>query len=279
MARSGLVTALQFGRRATAAGRALVMTSVDLAPLRTPDVRCRSSAHAALSALDRVVADGADIVEIGVRWPGPPAEPIEADQRATLLISVLTAARRRHPDLVLGIDTDQPEVGRLACAAGADLVCGGGASAHHPLAEIAAEFGTGFICTHHGSFALDVDPVAAAERAVAGGVAAAGVVVELGWDFLGESGPGPDPVGALDALVATGWPVSIQLPGADIVRDSDNAEASDLNDRAVAAAAVAAWHGVRIVRTRDVRRIRQVVDMVASIAGTRSPSYVLRALV
>jgi dihydropteroate synthase len=41
---------------------------------------------------------------------------------------------------------------------------------------------------------------------------------------------------------------------------------------------VAAWSGARVFRAHEARRTRHVVDMVASIAGTRPPARVLRAL-
>ncbi|MPY98776.1 MAG: hypothetical protein GEU97_12420 [Actinophytocola sp.] len=47
---------------------------------------------------------------------------------------------------------------------------------------------------------------------------------------------------------------------------------------AIAAAALAAMAGVRILRTDRVTETRRTVDMIASIAGTRQPARVRRAL-
>jgi dihydropteroate synthase len=46
----------------------------------------------------------------------------------------------------------------------------------------------------------------------------------------------------------------------------------------LAATAVSAWHGARVYRVHEVAETRQVLDMVASIKGTREPSLVLRGL-
>jgi dihydropteroate synthase len=45
-----------------------------------------------------------------------------------------------------------------------------------------------------------------------------------------------------------------------------------------AVAAVYAWLDVRVFRTGDVRVTRQVLDMVASIRGTRPPAVARRGL-
>ncbi|MEV6713233.1 hypothetical protein AB0M48_14475 [Lentzea sp. NPDC051208] len=49
-------------------------------------------------------------------------------------------------------------------------------------------------------------------------------------------------------------------------------------DFTLAAATVAAMSGARAVRASDVRQARKVVEMVASVMGTRPPARALRAL-
>jgi dihydropteroate synthase len=46
----------------------------------------------------------------------------------------------------------------------------------------------------------------------------------------------------------------------------------------LAATAVSAWLGARVYRVHEVAETRQVLDMVASIKGTRAPSAVVRGL-
>jgi dihydropteroate synthase len=72
----------------------------------------------------------------------------------------------------------------------------------------------------------------------------------------------PEDVGRLTAI---GWAVVVDVDGADV--------ASTL-----AVAAVCAWLGARIVRTRHVAAVRQAVEMVESIRGTRAPSWTRRGL-
>jgi dihydropteroate synthase len=46
----------------------------------------------------------------------------------------------------------------------------------------------------------------------------------------------------------------------------------------LAATAVCAWHGARVYRVHEVQETRQVLDMVATIRGTRPPARTVRGL-
>ena len=46
----------------------------------------------------------------------------------------------------------------------------------------------------------------------------------------------------------------------------------------LAATAISAWHGARVFRAHEVRQTREVLDMVASIAGRRPPARAVRGL-
>jgi dihydropteroate synthase len=49
-------------------------------------------------------------------------------------------------------------------------------------------------------------------------------------------------------------------------------------DGMLAATAIAAWVGIRVFRVHQVRQTRRVLEMVASIAGTRPPARTIRGL-
>jgi dihydropteroate synthase len=82
----------------------------------------------------------------------------------------------------------------------------------------------------------------------------------------------------VDELVGTGWPVLMALSNKDFVGETLGVGLEERVDGTLAATAVAAWSGARVFRAHQVRQTRQVLDMVASIAGTRPPAAVLRAL-
>ena len=92
---------------------------------RTPDSFYDKGATweqaAAMDRVHQVVADGADILDIGgvAAAPGAPVNVAEEIRRTVPFVAAVRAA---YPDLVLSVDTWRHQVARAACQAGADLL-------------------------------------------------------------------------------------------------------------------------------------------------------------
>ncbi|WP_033440089.1 dihydropteroate synthase [Saccharothrix sp. NRRL B-16314] len=285
---------MRFGSREVAGDRALVMAIVNRTRDSFYDRGATFEDEAAMAAVDRAVADGADIVDIGGVKAGSKGEVVDAAEEARRVVPFVAAVRERHPDLVISVDTWRHEVGRAVCEVGADLINDTWAGADPALAEVAAEFGVGIVCSHTGGLEPRTDPhrvhyadvvasvaaelVERAERMVALGVPAAGVLIDPTHDFGKNTWHGLELLRRLDELVATGWPVLMALSNKDFVGETLGAEVGDRVDGTLAATSVAAWSGAKVFRAHQVRQTRRVVEMVASIAGTRPPARVLRAL-
>jgi len=82
----------------------------------------------------------------------------------------------------------------------------------------------------------------------------------------------------LPELVALGLPVLVALSNKDFVGETLDLPVERRLPGTLAATAISAWHGARVFRAHDVAATRQVLDMVASIRGTRPPARNLRGL-
>ena len=74
--------------------------------------------------------------------------------------------------------------------------------------------------------------------------------------------------GEVAAAWADGWRALVAV-------DGDGADAAA---RAGALAAVCAWQGAAIIRTRHVTQVRRCLNMTESILGTRPPAWAVRGL-
>jgi len=285
---------LRFGDKAVAADRPLVMAIVN----RTRDSFFTGDATfdtgAALAAVDAAVAEGADIVDIGGVRAGAQGERVDADEEARRVVPFVAAVRRRHPELVISVDTWRGAVARQVCEVGADLLNDTWAGADPELVRVAAEFGAGVVCSHTGGLPPRTDPyrprygdvvaevaaelVRRAEHAVAVGVPRSGVLIDPTHDFGKNTWHGLELLRRADELTATGWPVLMALSNKDFVGETLGAAVDQRLEGTLAATAIAAWAGARVFRAHQVAETRRVLEMVASIAGTRPPSEVLRAL-
>jgi len=284
---------LRVGPRVFGADDFAVMAIVN----RTPDSFFDGGANvelgAALEAVARAVDEGADIVDIGgVRAGYGPA--VEADEELARVLPVVAAVRERFPQLLISVDTWRAEVASQVVAAGADLINDTWAGADPGLLAVAAETGAALVCSHTGGLGPRTDPhrvsyddvvadvvatvTTAAERAVEAGVRGDGILIDPTHDFGKNTRHSLELTRRLDELVATGWPVLVALSRKDFVGETLDLSPGDRLEGTLAATAISAWHGARVFRAHDVRATRRVLDMVASIRGTRPPSVARRGL-
>ena len=109
------------------------------------------------AAVARAQEEGADIVDLGgVRaGRGPRVEP---DEEIARVVPLVERVRRRHPDLLVSVDTWRSSVARAAALAGADLVNDTWAGHDPELVAVAAEHGLGVVCSHTGGARPRTDP-------------------------------------------------------------------------------------------------------------------------
>jgi dihydropteroate synthase len=264
---------------------------------RTPDSfydRGATMADApALERVEQMVAEGAAIVDIGGVKAGE-GEEVSVAEELRRTASFVAEVRARWPDLVLSVDTWRAPVARELCQAGADLINDTWSAADPELVTVAAEYDVGLVCSHTGGLPPRTDPkrpvyadvVASviervcglADRAVAAGVRRDAILIDPTHDFGKTTAHSLELTRRLDELVATGWPVLVALSRKDFVGETLNLPVEERLPGTLAATAVAAWLGARVFRTHDVRETREVLDMVASIRGTRPPAAPRRGL-
>jgi dihydropteroate synthase len=287
------VPMVRFGTRTLPADRAAVMAIVNRTPDSFYDRGATYSDQAAMDAVDRAVEEGADIVDIGGVKAGP-GEDVGVVEETRRVVPFIAAVRRRHPDLVISVDTWRHKVARAALQAGADIVNDTWAGADPQLAEVAAEHRCGVVCSHTGGASprtrphrvryTDVvrevieDLTAQASNLVELGVPKEGILIDPTHDFGKNTWHGLELLRRCDELVATGWPVLMALSNKDFIGETLGVGVDDRVDGTLAATAIAAWANVRVFRAHQVRRTRHVLEMVASIAGTRPPARATRGL-
>ncbi|MGN6686800.1 MAG: dihydropteroate synthase [Actinomycetales bacterium] len=291
--RGSLGRSLRLGGRTFEPGETAVMAIVNRTPDSFYDRGATFAESAALAAVDRAVADGADIVDIGGVKAGPGAT-VDVAEECRRVVPFVEKVRARHPQLVISVDTWRAPVGREVAAAGADLL-NDTWSGHDPeLAEAAAEHGVGLLCSHTGGAVPRSAPhrpvyddvvadvvasvTALAERARRIGVRADGIVIDPAHDFGKTTWHSLAVTRRIDALVATGWPVLVALSNKDFVGETLG---RGLDERLAGTLAATVWcaeRGVRIVRAHAVRETRDALDMLAAIRGDRPPARPVRAL-
>jgi dihydropteroate synthase len=233
-------------------------------------------------------------VDIGGVKAGVGAEVTEAAE-IDRVVPFVARVRARFPDLPISVDTWRAGVAVAACEAGADLINDTWAGADPALAEVAARFGAGIVCSHTGGAVPRTNPyrvsypdvvaavieqtTTAADRMVALGVPRAGVLIDPTHDFGKNTWHSLELVHRTGELVATGWPVLMALSNKDFIGETLDLPVDQRLEGTLAVTAIAAWLGAAVVRAHRVGPTRRVVDMAAAVAGTRAPVAPRRGLV
>jgi dihydropteroate synthase len=264
---------------------------------RTPDSFYRPGltwdSDVALEHVHAIVADGADLLDIG-GVPAKPGPEVTVAEEIRRVVPFIERVRAAYPDLVISVDTWRHEPARAACEAGADLLNDTWSAWDPKVADVAAEFGVGLVCSHVGvalprtrPHRAAFDDVAAdvldrvlllAERAAQAGVDPDRIVIDPAHDFGKNSWHSLEVTRRLGDLTATGWPVLMSASRKDFVGETLGVGVDDRLAGTLAATAVGAWLGARIFRAHDVRPTRQALDMVESIKGDRPPARAIRGL-
>lgn len=214
----------------------------------------------------RLIAEGADIVDIGGESSRPGAESVDAATELRRILPVITALAG---EIRISVDTAKPEVAREAVAAGASLVNDITAT----LAGVAAETGAGWLAMHMQGRprTMQVDPVyddvvtEVLDHLVTRASAAREVGVDEIWidpgiGFGKTAAHNWQILRALDRFVESGWPVAIGVSrkaflGRITAEADGRSEPTSTDDRLEASLTTALHavdHGVGLLRVHDV---------------------------
>lgn len=267
--------------------RALIMAIVNRTPDSFYDNGATWAPEAAQAAIGDAVAAGADVVDLG-GVPASPGQDVSVAEELDRVVPTLRWARERFPDLVISIDTYRAEVADACLAAGADLVNDSWAGWDPEILSATAAHGAGYVCAHTGGLTPRTDPVrptytdvvasviddttALAERAIAAGVPAEGILLDPTIDFGKNTLQSLEVLRGLPRLIGTGIPVLLAMSNKGVVGETLDVPLDGRLTGTLAATALAAQAGVTMVRVHQVEETRQTLEMVASIVGHRPPS-------
>jgi len=286
-----------FCGRPVAADRALIMAIVNRTPDSFYDRGATFRDEDAMAAARRGIEEGADVVDVGGVKAGP-GSTVGVDEEIARVVPFIERLRDAYPDQLISVDTWRAPVAKQPGAAGADLINDTWGGVDPGLAEVAAEFGAGLVCSHTGgavprtrpfrvSYGTSergvVDDViaevsAAAERAAAIGVRKDAILIDPTHDFGKNTYHGLSLLRHVKDLVKTGWPVLMALSNKDFVGETLGVDLMERLEGTLAATALAAANGAAMFRVHEVGPTRRVLEMVASIQGVRPPTRTVRGL-
>ncbi|MBI1234154.1 MAG: dihydropteroate synthase [Alphaproteobacteria bacterium] len=230
----------------------------------------------------KLVADGADILDIGGESTRPGAQPVGEAEEVARTVPVIEALRR-ETDIPISIDTMKPGVARAAFAAGATIWNDVNALRAPGALEAAAELGA-TVCLMHMKGeprtmqdAPAYDDVAAevetfllnrADAALTAGIPRSKIWLDPGIGFGKTLQHNLELLRSIPALSRPGYPVLIGASRKRFIAAIDaGSQADNRLGGSLAVALHAAASGAAILRVHDVRETVQALKVSAAIEG------------
>lgn len=258
-------------------GRPLIMGILNITPDSFSDGGKYFSAESALAHARKMVADGADIIDIGAESTRPNAERVSAEDELARLVPAIRAVRSLFPNIPISADTYKPQVARAAIEAGADIINDvvSDESEGFAMARVAADLGCGLVITHNsrgeaesGGFFESLcsrlgEKIAAA---VAAGVHRENIIADAGVGFGKTADGNVEIVARLGELRARiGCPILLGVSRKSMFSKIVGDDFADRDDATAAITAISVFE-----KSADILRVHDVEKNVNALRTARA---------
>jgi dihydropteroate synthase len=255
--------------------RTYVMGILNLTPDSfSGDGLAAAGVSAIVDACRGMVADGADLIDLGAESTRPGHAPVGAAEEIDRLLPVLRAVRAAIPGIPISVDTRKPEVAALALDAGADVlndvrgVTGDGA-----MAALAGQWGVPYVLMHDRQMsttpdlALRVveDLAMAVDRAVALGCPRDTIIVDPGFGFGKDAAGNLAILRDLSRLRQLGRPVLLGASRKSTLGRVLDLPADDRLEGTLATTVLGVAARVDVIRVHDVRANARAARMADAV--------------
>ena len=272
-------------RRYDVTGRAAVMAILN----RTRDSFFDGGSYLDLDAFlrraERLVADGADILDVGGRAGGVATETVSLAEEIDRVAPAVEALRTRF-DVPISVDTCRAPVADAALSSGGVLVNDMSGFSDPEMLRTTARHGAAVVATHIrlSPGVPDPDPVyedvvedvarALADlvaRAEGAGIGRARTIVDPGLDLGKTWRQSLRLLGAMDRFATGGRPVLVAASNKIFLGRVLGLGTDERGVATAAACTLAVARGGGILRIHDARAGRQVADLLAAVAESMQP--------
>jgi len=258
----------------------LIMGVLNLTPDSFSDGSRYGSVHEAVAAAEKMVTDGADILDIGGESTRPGAEPVSAEEETERVIPVIEKLAGRL-NVPISIDTWKATVAKAALNAGAEIVNDISAMTFDPaMPETVAESGAAVVLMHSRGRPAEmqkstcysdiVSEVMAfldtrIQAAILAGIDKERIVIDPGIGFGKSASGNMELIRRLHEFHMLNRPILIGTSRKSFIGTALSREVSERIFGTAASVTVAMMNGASIFRVHDVAAMRDTVDMVRAI--------------
>lgn len=253
--------------------RTYVMGILNITPDSFSDGGRYNDLDSALRQAERMIREGADILDVGGESTRPGYEKIDEEEEVSRVAPVIEAFKKRF-DVPVSIDTYKSNVAEAALAAGADLLNDiWGCRYDERCAALAARYDAAVCLMHNRKQAQYEDfmpevigdlqvSLSIAERH---GVKKDKIILDPGVGFGKTLEQNCSVVKHLEDIVALGYPVLLGTSRKSMIGLTLNLPVEQREEGTIATSVIGAMKGCRFVRVHDVEKNVRALRMTEAV--------------
>lgn len=245
-----------------------------------PDSRALS-VDDALHMAERMLAQGADVLDIGGQSSRPGSGPGEAREEMKRVVPVIEAVHREFPEAIISVDTWRARIAAEAVAFGARMVNDIGAGLlDGDMLRTVAELGVPYIAMHmqgtpatmqvaphYEDVSAEVTLFLSARLAAACASGIADVILDPGFGFGKTGAHNFKLLRDLPRIGALGAPVVVGLSRKRMINDVLGTAPADAQNGTTVLNTIALLNGAALLRVHDVKAAVECVKLVQAYAS------------
>ncbi|MDQ0209231.1 dihydropteroate synthase [Alkalicoccobacillus murimartini] len=252
-----------------------IMGILNMTPDSFSDGGCYNQVDLAVSHAKEMIADGADIIDIGGESTRPGADKVSKEEELERVIPVIEALVQ-EVDVPLSIDTYKAEVAERALQAGASIINDvWGAKADPNMAKIAAQNGATIVLMHNRDNREYIDFIEEVKSDLKesislckkAGVTDEQIILDPGVGFVKSYEQNLEVIRRLDELVALGYPVLLGVSRKSFISKALDLPVEDRLEGTGAANCLGMAKGAGIIRVHDVKAMSRMAKMMDALLG------------
>jgi dihydropteroate synthase len=253
--------------------RTYIMGILNVTPDSFSDGGTHNDIDSAIRHCEKMVSEGADIIDVGGESTRPGYKPVDSDEEAERVVPVIKEIRK-YFNIPISVDTYKSSVARLALEAGADIVNDIWGFRQDPLmAEVVSEYNAMCVLTHNSDDTYYGDLIQDVARelgesvriALGAGVRKDRIVIDPGIGFGKTYEQNMEILRHLSDFTNMGYPVLVGASRKSVICKTLGITPPEGDPATAAISVLSAQAGARFVRVHNVGMNADAIRMTEGI--------------
>lgn len=257
--------------------RTYIMGILNITPDSFSDGGKFNRVEAAVGRAKQLIADGADIIDIGGESTRPRAEYVSEDEEIARVVPIIEAIRKEL-DVIISIDTYKSKTAEAAIKAGADIINDvWGFKKDNNMAKVAAKYNVPCVLMHNREAKpyenlmreVNLELLESINIALAAGVSKEKIILDPGIGFAKTLEENLIVMNNLEKIRSLGYPVLLGTSRKSMIGLTLKLPVEERVEGTIATTVMGIMKGARIIRVHDVLENKRAAVMTDAIISSQ----------